>query len=170
MPGTWGHLVARFFDVVTAKRLSRGEIEAVERWLEVEDIVEAFFEQPVADQRHGFEAALCVVAQRPERLDLIRAALVHDIGKRHARLGPIGRVSASLAIRLGIPLSPRLTLYRDHGEIAAAELSGEEPVVVEFARHHHRARPSTIAADEWRLLISADRPRNPGDGLPGGNR
>lgn len=159
MPGTWTHLAARFYDVTTSRALEKGERDAVRRWLPSAELREAFFAQTPADQRHGFTAALHVVARHPDRPDLIRAALVHDIGKRHASLGPLGRVAASLAIRLRLPLTSRFALYRDHGKLGAAELAGEEPVVVEFARHHHESRPSTIAQVEWDVLVESDRAR-----------
>lgn len=164
MPGTWGHLTARFFDVVTARPLTRGEAEAVERWLAEGPARRAFFAQPVADQRHGFAAALQVLATDSSRLDLVRAALLHDVGKRHARLGPLGRVVASFAQRLRLPLTSRMALYRDHGTLAAAELAEQERVVADFARHHHGVRPPSIPAGEWKTLVAADRAR------PWGNR
>ena len=95
----------------------------------------------------------------PHRPDLVRAALLHDVGKRHANLGAVGRVLATLAIRLRLPLTPRWRLYRDHGRLAAAELGDEEPVVIEFARHHQIGRPPTIPAADWDILASADRAR-----------
>lgn len=159
MSDRWGHLTARFFDVITSRPLSRGEAEAVRRWVGDSPLLEAYFSQPVADQRHGFEAALHILSRLPGRPDLVRAALLHDIGKRHAGLGPLGRVMASLALRLRLPLPPRLALYRDHGLLAAAEMSGEAPVVVDFARHHHHFRPASIPAGDWESLQAADRAR-----------
>lgn len=156
MPGRWGHLTARFFDVVTSRSLDGRESQAVRRWAGP-SLHDAFFAQPVADQRHGYEAALYVLSRAPDRPDLLRAALLHDIGKRHARLGAVGRVIASLALRLRLPLTPRLALYRDHGVLGAAEMAGEASVVVEFARHHHGARPQSISVDDWDVLLAADR-------------
>lgn len=159
MPGPWGHLAARFVDVITSRPLSRGESEAVEKWLEDERAREAFFSQVAADQRHGFESALIVVDHDPQRRDLIRAALLHDVGKRHARLGPIGRVIASIAIRFRLPLTPRLALYRDHGALAAAEFADQDPLLVDFARHHHSSRPDSIEPADWEILQAADQAR-----------
>lgn len=159
MPGSWTHLAARFYDVTTSNALAKGERDAVRRWLPEPHIQKAFFGQSRADQRHGFAAALHVVAQRPDRTDLIRAALVHDIGKRHARLGPLGRVMASVAIRLRLPLSARMALYRDHGRLGASELGGMERIVVDFTRDHHGHRPATIAVEDWETLVASDQAR-----------
>jgi hypothetical protein len=159
MPGTWTHLAARFYDVTTSRALEKGERDAVRRWLPSKALREAFFAQTPADQRHGFTAALHIVAHHPDRPDLIRAALVHDIGKRHAALGPLGRVAASLAIRLRLPLTPRFALYRDHGKLGAAELAGEEADRGRVRPVPPRARPSTIGPVDWDVLVESDRAR-----------
>lgn len=159
MPGAWTHLAARLFDFLTSRRLTDAEREVVIGWLDSGDAAGAFFEQPDADQRHGFHSASQVQAASPERIDLIRAALLHDVGKRHSRLGAIGRVLASVAIRLRLPLPPRFALYRDHGVIAAAELTGVDDLVTDFARHHHGDRPPSIDPQDWELLVAADKAR-----------
>jgi putative nucleotidyltransferase with HDIG domain len=91
---------------------------------------------------------------------VIRAALLHDIGKRHSRLGVIGRSLASVAIRLHLPLTRRFRLYRDHGGLGADELAraGCAPLIVEFARGHHASRPPWVAQSTWDLLLAADQP------------
>lgn len=159
MPGRWSHLAARFVDVITSRPLDHIERAAVRQWLTKPTEVEGFFAQSDADQRHGYAAASAVLAEAPARLDLIRAALVHDIGKRHARLGPLARSLASVAIRLRLPLPARWELYRDHGPLSAAELAGAEPVVTDFARHHHGTRPTTIPPADWDVLVRADAAR-----------
>ena len=120
----------------------------------------AFCEQPTADQRHGYQAARVAEATLGSDRTGVRAALLHDIGKRHARLGLVGRSLASVAIRLGIPLWRRARMYRDHGRIGSEELSGwgAEPLVVEFARSHHGARPSSIEEAVWEALCETDKP------------
>jgi hypothetical protein len=157
--GGFGHLATRFFDVVTARRLDRQERFTVRGWLGDANEAAAFFGQSDADQRHGYAAARVVVDSEPKRLDLVRAALLHDIGKRHSGLGPLGRVAASVAIRLRLPLTTRWALYRDHGRLAAAELAGSEAIVVEFARAHHGDRPGSITPEDWDLLVRADSMR-----------
>ena len=130
------------------------------RWLNPVE-TSMFTAQPIADQRHGYECGLEVASHHPERVDMVRAALLHDIGKRHARLGAVGRVVASVLIRL-TPWRPgRVGLYAAHGELAARELEelGLEPLVVDFARYHHSGRPEHFDHGDWATLERADRAR-----------
>lgn len=166
MPGSLSHLTCRFFDVLLSKPLTRAEIDAVREWLSPAE-AGTFFSQADPDQRHGYHAALVVADSGEEDLIVIRAALLHDVGKRHARLGLIGRSIASVLIRLRLPLTRRARLYRDHGEIGAADLArlGCEPVVVDFARAHHGERPASISRAHWELLQLADQPPKTGSKL-----
>lgn len=159
MPGSPAHLFQRFFNVATARRLTVLEKAVVENWLTVETS-EIFFAQDHADQRHGYDAALSVVAAGVKDSEVIMAALLHDVGKRHARLGIIGRSVASVLILLRFPLPERMAAYRDHGPVAARELGSLSvpSLVIDFAMHHHGRRPPTIAPATWRLLIAADEP------------
>ncbi|MDE0132049.1 MAG: HDIG domain-containing protein [bacterium] len=120
----------------------------------------AFREQPTADQRHGYEAARVAEAILGSDRTRVRAALLHDIGKRHARPGLVGRALVSVAIRLRVPLWRRARMYRDHGRIGSEELAGwgAEPLVVEFARNHHGARPPSIEEAVWEALCETDKP------------
>lgn len=138
------------------------------RWLPPQPAV-LFFAQSKADQRHGYHAALTVVAAGVDDADVIMAALLHDVGKRHARLGIIGRSIASMMILLGFPLTTRMQAYRDHGKVAAHELSGQSvpSLVVDFALHHHLGRPPTIDPGVWDVLVAADQPAKPWSGLLG---
>lgn len=93
--------------------------------------------------------------------DVIVAALMHDVGKRHAHLGVIGRIVASILIPLRIlPLSERLTTYRDHAIIGARELAaiGAPGLAIDFALHHQDERPATIDPVVWEELVAADQP------------
>lgn len=159
-PGSPAHLVARFFDVVSAAPLDDDEARWVSDRLGPGERA-IYFAQHDADRRHGLVSARRVAALRPDRPDLVRAALLHDVGKRHARLGVIGRVLASLAMLFRIPLRGRFAVYRDHGVLGGAELRelGSEEVVWRFATCHHGERDPAIDPDAWGLLEAADGPR-----------
>jgi hypothetical protein len=102
----------------------------------------------------------------------VRAALLHDVGKYHARLGVIGRSVATVAAHgLGRErvrgwasrdgLRGRIGRYERHGEIGADELravGSPEPVAEWSALHHHPDRfPSAgIPPAELAVLDAAD--------------
>ncbi len=151
------HLIVRFFGVVRARPLRPAEQAEVAALLQPSER-RAFWDQPAADQRHALASARRVSAAAPHRRDLARAALLHDVGKRHSRLGPLGRSAASLFALAGRPAPGRFGSYLDHGAVGADELAaaGAEPLVVAFARSHHLARPPAIAAADWAVLQAAD--------------
>ncbi len=145
-------------DVATAPRLTASEKAAVESWLTPET-AEIFFSQDDPDQRHGYHAALSVIAAGVKDSDVVMAALLHDVGKRHARLGLLGRSLASVLILSGLPLPERVRMYRDHGLVAARELGAlsTPSLAIDFALHHHGNRPPTITPEIWDLLVAADQ-------------
>jgi hypothetical protein len=158
-PGSAAHLFHRFFDVATARSLTASEMAAVRGWLTPE-LLELFLAQPRADQRHGYRAALLVITAGSDDGDTIVAALLHDVGKRHARLGVLARSVASILIRLRVLQGPRVLAYRDHGLVGAGELAraGAAALAVDFAMHHQGERPSSIPEPTWDLLVAADQP------------
>lgn len=153
------HLAGRFLDVTLARPLRPGEQAEVAALLRTEAERSMYWDQPRADQRHGLAAARLVRSARPRRTDLVRAALLHDVGKRRSRLGPMGRSLATVLGRFGIGGPARFVDYLDHGRIAARELdrAGAESLVVAFALHHHGERPEEISREDWELLQAADR-------------
>ena len=156
--GSWFHLIRRFFAVLAAGPLTDGEWGEVESWLDREEEVEIYRQQSVADQRHGWKAARQISAIRGDRRDLVRAALLHDVGKRGANLGVIERSLATLFAKLHLPVRGSWRRYLDHASLGADELArlGAGSMVVEFTRHHHGRRPFTIPLEEWDLLKSVD--------------
>lgn len=158
-PG-WRHLAAGAVEYVLARRLTPAEQMEAAGWLNSPEEAELFWRQPPADQRHGLTAARLVARERPERRDLIRAALLHDVGKGRSGLGLWGRTRAALAERRRWKPSPRTEEYLRHGEAGAGELAaaGAEEMVVGYARAHHGPRPPEIPPGDWEVLLRADRP------------
>lgn len=154
-----GHLAARLADVVLSRRLTPLEQAEVAAYLRTSTERAMFWGQPTADQRHGLQAARSVGAARPDRSDLIRAALLHDAGKRHARLGPLRRSWAVLRTATGMKPTSRLSSYLDHSKLGADELeeAGAEPLIVAYTLHHHGERPGSISLEDWEVLVTADR-------------
>ena len=152
-------MVARLADVVLSRRLAPQEQAEVAAYLRSPIERDMFWGQPKADQRHGLEAARSVATGCPGRDDLIRAALLHDTGKRHARLGPLRRSWTVLRCSIGLAPTPRMAYYLEHGRLGADELAAAsaEPLVVAYTRHHHGERPDGINAEDWALLAAADR-------------
>jgi hypothetical protein len=152
------HLARRCFGVLRSRPLTPDEQQRAAALLRPAEAA-LFWAQAVPDQRHGLESALALQRTEPGRQDLMRAALLHDIGKRHARLGVLGRVGASLLEIIRLPAPGRLGMYLDHGDLGAAELeaAGSDPLTVAFARFHHASRPSGIDPADWALLIATDR-------------
>lgn len=154
--GSWSHLARRFFDVLTARPLDPEESSWVAERLSPGELA-LFTAQSPADQRHGYETGVAVAACGDS--ELVRAALVHDVGKARSGLGVAGRVAASVAVRLHLPLRGRFAAYRDHDLLGAADLAaaGSPPRVVEHAATHH-GRPGTgaLAAEDRRILAAAD--------------
>lgn len=159
MPGSPSHLARRFFDVATSRPLTSTEQADVAAWLSP-DLQTLFLAQDEVDQRHGYHAACTVAEAGFDQEEVVVAALMHDIGKRHARLGLVGRTVASLFILLHLPLTPRMRIYRDHGDVGADDLAAVEApaLAVDFARHHHGERPTTIPGPVWDVLELADQP------------
>ncbi len=151
------HLARRFFGSWRVHRPDPAAQQLVADLLSIEE-AGVFWEQPAADLAHAVGAVGAVLHQRPERRDLARAALLHDVGKRHAALGTINRSIATALSLIRIPLRGRYRRYLAHAESGAQELEalGCEALVVQFARHHHGKPPQEIDANDWAALLAAD--------------
>lgn len=156
MPGAWAHLARRFFWSLRAQDLTSEEADEIAALLSPAQS-ELFFEQGPADRRHGLNAARTVHVAGAD-IEAVRAAALHDVGKRRARLGVLGRSLASLLARLHLPTPSRLGTYLAHTELGASDLEGvgSSALVVDFARFHHQSRPESISEDVWTLLVRAD--------------
>jgi len=151
------HLARRFFESLRSRPLDPDEQDRVAEWLG-EGQSSLFWRQQVLDQRHGLGCADLVAGRHPDRPDLIRAALLHDIGKRHSHLGVLGRVAASGLSLLHLPAPGRLGAFLAHGALGADDLAaaGAESIVVGFAAGHHGPCPPGFDASDWAVLREAD--------------
>jgi len=143
--------------VLLARRLSPQEQEEVAELLRSGEAA-IYWAQQKADQRHGLLTARKLAAQAPDDLELIRAGLLHDVGKSGVRISAVGRSLATLGDLAGLPLSARYRKYRDHGPIGGAALAdlGAEPLTVAFASRHPGGPPPDVDPARWRLLLEAD--------------
>ena len=110
------------------------------------------------DQAHSLAVARRVGLEGGSEL-LVRAALLHDVGKAEPALGVIGRTVASLLAIFRLPAPGRMRRYLNHAEGGAALLraAGEKRIVVAFAAGHHSPQPPTgIDPGEWAVLREAD--------------
>ena len=156
------HLARRFFRSWTSRRPG----PALQRL--VADVLskaesEIFWRQPVPDLAHATEGALAIRALHPDRDDLVRAYLLHDVGKRHSRLGTVGRSIATALAMVRLPVTGRMRAYLDHGPIGADELTaaGSDALTIAFARHHTSSRPADVDPADWAILVAADQERLP---------
>lgn len=156
-PSHLRHLAGRALASLRSRPLSPREESEVAGLVDGE-LARLFWAQPAMDQRHALEAARTVFALRPGDTAAARAALMHDIGKRHSGLGVIGRTLATLFALLRVPAPGRLGTYLDHARLGADDLAaaGAEPMVVAYARHQDGDRPEAIPTAVWRVLKAAD--------------
>lgn len=150
------HLVSRFARSLRARRPDPSDQEFVASLLRPPE-AEVFWKQPVPDLDHALRGAVWLAAEG--RPDLAGPFLLHDIGKRHARLGTIGRSFVTALALVHLPVGRRGRAYLDHAAAGAAELAllGSSEITVAFARHHHSSRSPGPAAADWDLLVAADR-------------
>ncbi len=152
------HLVRRFFGFLTATPPSPTEQRLVHDHL-TPDEARAFWEQRPEDQRHAIDVARRVALAAGDDRELIRAALLHDVGKAAAPIGAVRRSLATVLDVIGLPLPPAMATYRDHGRLGAERLRavGADGIVVAFASHHPGPPPTGSDPDRWAILLAADR-------------
>ncbi len=152
------HLVRRFFGFLAATPPSPSEQRFVHDHLAPAE-ARVFWEQRPEDQRHAIDVARRVAAAADDDDELIRAALLHDVGKAAAPIGALRRSVATVLDVVGLPLPRAMATYRDHGRLGAERLErvGADGIVVAFASHHPGPPPAGYDQDRWAILLSADR-------------
>jgi hypothetical protein len=151
------HLVLRFFGHYRARPLGPDEQRYVHDHLSAR-CAELFWKQSVPDQRHAVIVARRVEAAFPGDREVIEAALLHDIGKWRPNPRAVSRSIATILDLLHLPMTKRMSAYRDHGPRGAADLEQARcgDLAVEFARLHPAPPPEGFDARRWNALMSAD--------------
>jgi HD domain len=152
------HLAKRFFG-----SLSRREPDAVAHEWAVSHLnvgEQALWRRmSAADRRHAIGVAERVSdllgdeATRP----VLAAALLHDVGKVDAVLGPVGRALATVIDRR--TGTGRFARYRRHDQIGATMLERAEsdPLTIAWTREHHLAEADcSLPPEIARALKAAD--------------
>ena len=146
----------RFFGFVRARPLSPAEQQTVAGHLMAAERP-LFWAQTPADQRHAYDTMRRAAQHAGDRL-VLRAALLHDVGKGLVELGAVGRSVATALDALRVPLRGRYAAYRNHGPLGADLLAtaGAEPLAIDFARRHPDSDPGGNDPALWRILLEAD--------------
>ena len=151
--------VRQFLAAVRA-RVSDDEMAVLEQYLDPSqrDLFGAI--SPI-DQRHCLDVFKALLRQGHSNPDLLRAALLHDVGKR--RISLWHRVAGVLLEAFWPTLLEKLAvnrpqswlygfyIYRYHANLSAelAERSGCSPSVVELIRGHHTPSENEVAKALW---------------------
>ena len=151
--------VRQFLAAVRA-RVSDDEMVVLERYLAPSQR-DLFWAMSPIDQRHCLDVFNALLWQGHSDPDLLRAALLHDVGKRGIRLWH--RVAGVLMEAFWPALLEKLAvnrpqswlygfyIYRHHADLSAelAERSGCSPAIVELIRQHHTPSENEQAKALW---------------------
>jgi putative nucleotidyltransferase with HDIG domain len=152
------HLAKRFFGSLSRRE---PDVEAQE-WVLTQLNVgerELWSRMSAADRRHAIGVAERVLEMLREEATrpVVAAALLHDVGKVDAQIGPVGRALATVIDRRTGP--SRFARYRRHDQIGAAMLDRAEsdPLTIAWTREHHLAEVNwSLPPEVARALKAAD--------------
>lgn len=161
------HLVRRFFGSLTPRKLDEGDEAWVRLSLTPEELV-VWERLGPADRAESVAVGYATVRELGPDADprWVAAALLHDVGKPDARLGPLGRAGATVVAAVvshgrARSWSSAVGVYVNHDERGAKRLAaaGARPEAVAWARAHHRPdlwRRTGIPPEICALLARAD--------------
>ncbi len=128
--------------------LARPDDTFAARWLPPAEL-ELYLAMDVRDRDHACRVARAVLRRHPEAPEkLVRASLLHDVGKSGAPFSPWLRVAVHVyrprqapAPGAGSRLADALRRHHQHPQLGAAMIlaCGGDPDVAELVRHHHDA-------------------------------
>lgn len=162
------HLVSRFAGSLRPGGPKAADVEWARSLLRDREYV-LWARMPAADRRESVAVAHRLAGELAgteyagdERF--VVAALLHDVGKTDARLGPVGRALATMAGGVaGHDVAPawqarggiarRFGVYLRHDEIGAGmlRLAGAPDAAIEWAAAHHHP-------ERWEALAAIPRP------------
>ncbi len=151
--------VRQFLAAITA-RVSADETAILQQHLDPSQR-DLFRAMSAIDQRHCLDVFNTLLEQAHSDSDLLRAALLHDVGKRGIRLWH--RVAGVLMEAFWPALLEKLAvnrpqswlygfyIYRHHADLSAelAERSGCSSAIVELIREHHSPSENEKAKALW---------------------
>lgn len=172
------HRAKGFFTAIIPKKLAQDQHEWIREQLTQREF-ELFSKMSMVDQVHSYRVAQHVESalessecriDEAERPWMLRAALLHDVGKTVANLGTIGRVIATLSIAVGGSdmgqhwartrgMTRRIGLYAMYPDLGAdmLTLAESDPLIAAWAREHHFDEAAwTVPVDCGRILAAAD--------------
>ncbi|NLY56391.1 MAG: HD domain-containing protein [Firmicutes bacterium] len=160
--GLWGQAMVRvkqFYRALTAK-IEPADRDFLQKYLGEQERA-LFYQMDPIDQRHCLDVAqhaYRIATARglgPKRATLVKAALLHDIGKIRGETTLLTRVAYVLRRRsIERRSGAKTRILSGHAERGAhmAETFGIDPEIVELIRDHHKQPTSKLAA----LLHEAD--------------
>ena len=120
MTRRWTHLVRRFFGSISNTDARESDLERARSILSGREWT-LWMRLAPRDRRHSIEVWRRFLSNLPDATEAEqRAALLHDLGKSLAPLGPLGRVWATI----GLPGTRKMKIYRDHEARGVELLAG----------------------------------------------